>query len=241
MLKNIHLKLLNSVQRRLVLKQWKKHQHGDLEVDYDISGEGDVLKKFLIRKGVWDFLKASGRYHARYMFYHNKDLFAGKTVIDIGTGSGIIGIVMAKCGAKKVIMSDISEKAVENATENISRFGYTKIATALQSNLFENIPEKADCITWMIPFFPGTSPAGDTISTSMIMEPSLLEKFLREAKSHLKKDGVVVICSYSLGGDLTNPEIVAAKAGYHVKTTWQHESINGLQRGMLYMHELRLP
>ena len=38
------LKLMNNKQREIVLTQWQKHQHENLEVDYDVSGEGDVLK-----------------------------------------------------------------------------------------------------------------------------------------------------------------------------------------------------
>lgn len=234
------LKLMDEKQKKIVLLQEEKHQHEDFEIDYDVSGEGDVLKGFLIKKGVWDFLKASGRYHARYMFYHNSDLFVGKTAIEIGAGTGIMSVVMAKYGAKKVIASDISSKAVENTKENVRRFGCEDVVDVVQGDLFENIKEKVDCILWMIPFFPGFPQKGDTISASMIMEPSLFERFLNDAKKYLNPRGVLVICSYSLGGDLTNPVIVGKKLGYSVKTTWQHQSINGIQKGMLYMHELRL-
>lgn len=240
MLEKESLKLMNDSQKEMVLLQYSKHQHDDFEVDYDVSGEGDILKGFLVKKGVWDFLKASGRYHARYMFYHNADLFVDKTAIEIGTGTGIIGIIMAKYGARKVIMSDISEKAVENARENIRRFDCEKNTEIVQGNLFENVREKADCIVWMIPFFAGFPTKGDTISASMMMDPALFERFLNDAKRHLNENGVVVICSYSLGGDLTNPEVVGKKVGYAVKTTWQHHSINGIQRGRIHMHELRL-
>lgn len=74
----------------------------------------------------------------------------------------------------------------------------------------------------------------------MIMEPALFERFLNDAKKYLNLNGVLVICSYSLGGDLTDPVIVGRKLGYSVKTTWQHQSINGIQQGMIYMHELRI-
>ena len=95
-------------------------------------------------------------------------------------------------------------------------------------------------ITWMIPFFAGTPPKGDNISAGMIMEPELFERFLLESKKFLKKEGVIVIPSFSLGGDLTDPTIIGEKLGYEVKTTWAHKSTNGIQQGMIYMHELRL-
>ena len=135
------LKLMNNKQREIVLTQWQKHQHENLEVDYDVSGEGDVLKGFMIKKNVWNPFLASGRYHAHYLFYHN-NLFFGKTAIEIGSGTGLMGVVMAKHGAKKVIMSDISLASVENSKDNAKKFGLDKICSVIQGDLFENIKEK---------------------------------------------------------------------------------------------------
>ncbi len=45
---------------------------------------------------------------------------AGKTVIDMGCGSGILGILAAKMGAKMVVGIDYDEVCIENATENIN-------------------------------------------------------------------------------------------------------------------------
>lgn len=45
---------------------------------------------------------------------------AGKSVIDMGTGTGILGILAAKRGAAKVTGIEIDEAAFENALENIN-------------------------------------------------------------------------------------------------------------------------
>jgi len=230
---------MNNAQKKIISLQWKKHQHETHAVDYDISGCGDILNGFIVAKGVWNPLLASGRYHARYLFYHN-NLFYNKAVIEIGSGSGLMSIVMAKYGAKKVLMSDISPAAVKNSQENVKKFELEKNCSVIQGDLLEKIKEKADMITWMIPFFSGNPPTGDTISASMIMPPELFERFLKEAPKYLKKDGVILLPSFSLGGDLTNPTLVAKKFNYQIKTTWIHKSINGIQQGMLYMHELKL-
>lgn len=232
------LALMNPAQRKVVLTQWEKHQHEDHEVDYDVSGEGDWLRGFIINKSVWDPFLASGRYHARYLFYHS-NLFRNKTVIEIGSGTGLMSVVMAKYGAKKVIMSDISSAAVQNSEDNVKKFGLENICSITQGDLFENIKGKADMITWMIPFFPGDPPKNDTISASMIMPPQLLMEFIGKAHEYLNKGGVIIVPSFSLGGHLINPFYIGKKCGYKVETTWSHESINGLQRGMIYMHELR--
>lgn len=231
--------LMNEAQKKIISLQWEKHQHEDFEVDYDVSGEGDVLNGFIVKKNVWNPFLASGRYHARYLFYHSH-LFFDKTIIEIGSGTGLMGVVMAKYGAKRVILSDISSVAVKNSEDNVKKFRLENFCSAIQGDLFENIKEKADMITWMIPFFTGNPPEGDTISASMIMPAELFKRFLEEAPKYLKKDGVIVLPSFSLGGDLTNPALVAKKFGYQIETTWIHKSTNGIQQGMLYMHELRL-
>lgn len=45
--------------------------------------------------------------------------FSGKTVLDMGCGSGILGITAAKLGAKSVILSDIDRQAIEATEANI--------------------------------------------------------------------------------------------------------------------------
>lgn len=232
-----NLALMNEEQRRVVLTQWEKHQHDTYEVDFDVSGERDFLIGFIVAKGVWDPFLSSGRYHARYLFYNNH-LFYGKTAIEIGSGTGLMDVVMARHGAKKVIASDISFLACQNTLDNARKFGLEDKIKVVQGDLFENINEEADLILWNIPFFPGT-PAKDTISPSMIMPPELFERFLKDSKKYLKEGGVVVVPSYSLGGDLNNPMKVAPRFGYDVKRAWTYDSPNGIQSGLLYIDELR--
>jgi SAM-dependent methyltransferase len=57
----------------------------------------------------------------------NAARFAGKSVLEIGTGSGIISLYAAKLGATKVVSTDISEQAVRCATRNASRLGADEI------------------------------------------------------------------------------------------------------------------
>jgi ribosomal protein L11 methyltransferase len=47
--------------------------------------------------------------------------FAGKTVFDFGTGTGILAILAEKLGAKKIVAIDNDDWSIENAGENILR------------------------------------------------------------------------------------------------------------------------
>ena len=53
----------------------------------------------------------------------NSDLFKGKTVLEIGTGSGLISLCCAQAGAEKVVATDINPSAVANAAYNASALG----------------------------------------------------------------------------------------------------------------------
>lgn len=62
-------------------------------------------------------------------------------VLDMGTGSGIIGITLGlelKERAREVVLADISPQALDLALENAMRLG-ARVST-VQTDLFENIP-----------------------------------------------------------------------------------------------------
>lgn len=69
-----------------------------------------------------------------------------ETVIDVGCGSGILGIVAAKLGATQVIGIDIDQDSVKVARENIQHNHVEENVTIYQGDLLERIQEPADVV-----------------------------------------------------------------------------------------------
>ncbi|KAK4222489.1 S-adenosyl-L-methionine-dependent methyltransferase [Podospora fimiseda] len=88
----------------------------------------------------------------RDFIYANKNLFAGKTVLDIGCGTGILSMFCAKAGAAKVLAVDNSA-ILDKARENIFNNGLDNIITCIKGKIEEvTLPvDKVDIIVseWM--------------------------------------------------------------------------------------------
>ena len=59
-------------------------------------------------------------------------------VLDVGTGSGILGIAAAKLGAKKVVMTDIDYVAVKSAKHNCELNGVAEKCEVALNNLLDD-------------------------------------------------------------------------------------------------------
>ncbi len=66
--------------------------------------------------------------------------------IDVGCGSGILGISAIKLGAKRAYLSDIDFVAVESARHNAALNGVTEKVEIIKSDLLENSEVSADII-----------------------------------------------------------------------------------------------
>ena len=95
----------------------------------------------------------------------------GKDVIDVGCGSGILGIAAKICGAKSVYMCDIDAQAVEFATKNAELNNV--VATSEKADLLEG-EQQADFIFANI-------------------TADILMRFSKSIGKHLNQNGVIVL------------------------------------------------
>lgn len=126
-----------------------------------------------------------------------RKLAKGK-VLDMGTGSGILALA-AKEKSKDVTAVDINKESVELAKKNGLK--------AVQSDLFEKVKEKFDFIIFNPPYLPedeAEDSESKTITTGGKHGHELIERFLKEAKAHLNKNGTILILFSSLSGDILN-------------------------------------
>lgn len=227
---------LTEVQRQQIHKQMKEHQHEKIVTSVELS-PGKQLENFVIFPNVWNPVITSSRYYARYLYQQRDRLFKGKKVLDVGSGTGILGVVMGLFGAAHVTFSDISPFAIENIKENIKRFGLGDRSSVVQGDLFEHINEKFDFIVFNLPFFSET-PQDNPIAASMMIPPEKVDTFFQEADSYLNENAILMIPSFDLAGDRNNPQIQGSRFGFTVKTTFTVQSTTGIQKGKISIHEL---
>ena len=70
----------------------------------------------------------------------------GMTVFDVGTGSGVLAIVAAKLGAKRVEAVDFDPVAVRVARENVRQNGAEDVVRTERSDLLKSVEGEADLI-----------------------------------------------------------------------------------------------
>lgn len=124
--------------------------------------------------------------------------YAKGRVLDVGTGSGIQALATLD-KAKEVIAIDIDEEAIE--------FVKKKGVMAFCSDLFENVGGKFDLIVFNPPYLPRDSredKESQRITTGGKEGHEVLERFLKDAKKYLAKNGKILIVFSSLTGDVVS-------------------------------------
>ncbi len=87
-----------------------------------------LTEKLLMMPGTFPPHEAEG-YVLPFMADHVQ-LFEGKRVLEIGTGSGIISLYAAQLGAASVISTDINPRAIESVKLNAERMGLGAVIDA---------------------------------------------------------------------------------------------------------------
>jgi SAM-dependent methyltransferase len=105
---------------------------------------------------------------------------------DIGVGTGVLSAVLARRGAKQVVATDMAERALACARDNLQRLGLQNQVQLLQADLFP--PGQAALVVCNPPWLPARP-------TSMLEQAvydegsQMLKGFLAGLKAHLCEGG----------------------------------------------------
>jgi len=122
----------------------------------------------------------------------------GKSVLDMGCGTGILAILSSRLGAGRVVAIDLDEWAVENATENLEKNNVPG-GTVILGDVNAILEEQVDVIlaninrnTLMehLPAYAGALANGGTLLLSGFYSEDLSAIETRAASLKLKKEDV---------------------------------------------------
>lgn len=147
-----------------------------------------------------DFIVHLGVFSPKY--FKSADFFTSHMPVtpegdflDIGTGIGTIAIHAALRGARRVVATDISQKACYNAWTNVQKYNLAGKVVVRLGDLFEPIKadERFDDICWNFPFNYMEKP-GLTMLERAVIDPGYRDfrRFMEQAPGHLKENGRVL-------------------------------------------------
>jgi len=121
--------------------------------------------------------------HVRMRAYHsaimqNKQLFEGKTILDVGTGSGVLSLWAAQAGAAKVYAVEYTDMA-HHARRMVEANGLSHIIEVIQSSVEElELPCQVDIIIseWM---------------GYLLLRESMLDSVIRARNKWMKPTGTM--------------------------------------------------
>ncbi|WP_333954742.1 class I SAM-dependent methyltransferase [Psychrobacter sp. S4(2024)] len=139
---------------------------------------------------------------------------------DIGTGTGLLAIILAQRGVKQVIATDLNPRALACASDNLTRLDLPAVQLQ-QADLYPTDAPLANLLVCNPPWLPAkpTSPLEFAVYDA---NSTMLRGFLQGAKQHLAEQGEVWLILSDLAEHLqlrSRDELLGwfANAGLEVK------------------------
>lgn len=155
---------------------------------------------------------------------------AHDVALDIGTGTGLLAIILAQRGVKQVIATDLNPRALTCANENLTALELTNVQLQ-QADLFPTAAPLANLVVCNPPWLPA-KPSSPLEYAVYDANSAMLRGFLQGAKQHLAEQGEVWLILSDLAEHLqlrTRDELLGwfAEAGLAVKYRLDTEPKHG--------------
>lgn len=149
---------------------------------------------------------------------------------DIGTGTGLLAIVLAKRGVKQIIATDLNPRALDCAQDNFDRLDLSNVQLQ-QADLFPSDVPKANLIVCNPPWLTA-KPSSPLEYSVYDANSAMLRGLLMGAKNHLTESGEVWLILSDLAEHLqlrTREELLEwfEEAGLKVKYRLDTEPTHG--------------
>lgn len=132
---------------------------------------------------------------------------AGKSVLDVCTGTGVVAVKATQKGADRVVAVDLNPEAVKNAKLNAEKFGLSQIEVR-EGSLFEPIGDQKFDVIAINPPYTSKKPVNKTEICFWDEENNLTRQFFAEYKQHLNPDGE----AYLAWADFSSMELIESLA-----------------------------
>lgn len=139
----------------------------------------------------------------------------GGSLWEVGCGTGVTAVIAALKGCKKVLASDISSDAVENARQNIDKHSLGAVVDARCGDLFDVLHpgEKFDVIYWNSNFV--------YVPEDYVFDKDIHyafadagykahDRFFKEAPQYLERNGRILLGFSSQGDETALAKLLSA-------------------------------
>jgi SAM-dependent methyltransferase len=124
--------------------------------------------------------------------------------IDVGTGSGVLALQMAKAGFKHVIATDINPNAIESVARQMRRLSVAPPIELEHADQFGKDRGPLDLIVSNPPWMKGE--VGRTLDLAMYFQDGFFERFYEQSLQRLAPNGRIVFV-FSNIIELSQPEV----------------------------------
>lgn len=140
----------------------------------------------------------------------------GESVLDVGTGSGVIAVFACYAGARRVLAVDINPAALRSARHNAATHGYGETMEVRRSDLFREIGnEQFDVITANLPF--RNKEAHDVVAQSQWDTDFQTNKRFFEEVGRCLKPGGRIYFAHANFGSVGEIKRLARAAGFSLR------------------------